>query len=109
MNNTVQPTTYKEEVAQYTKKDAIHALMFYAFSLLIWSGIFVLFLIIPAITDNGRMTMTGQIVRIAAFIPAQLLALLVLLRKNGQGLSSVGLHLRDWKKNLVAGLLFAVL
>jgi len=30
MDNVNRPLTYKEEVAQYTKKDALHAILFFA-------------------------------------------------------------------------------
>ena len=35
MNDANRPSTYKEEVAQYTKKDGVHALLFFAIIMLV--------------------------------------------------------------------------
>jgi len=92
MNDVNRLPTYKEEVSQYTKKDAIHALLFFAFIMLISSVPF------------GP---TGQIVNLA-FVLMQFVFLFVLLKRKGQGLRSIGLHLIDWKKALAVGLVFVI-
>ena len=92
--NVNQPPTYKEEAAQYTKKDAIYALLFFA-------AIMVLNVVVP-IWISGYWVNLG-------FNIVQFVILLVILKKRGQGLRSVGLHFMDFKKVLVVGLVFAVI
>ena len=96
MNDVNRPSTYKEEVAQYTKKDAIHALLFFAIIMLVT----VLVDVFPFLPTGFWMNQ--------AFNGVQIAVLFVLLMRKRQGLRSVGLHLIDWKKALVAGLLFVV-
>ena len=107
MNNINRPATYKEEVAQYTKKDAIHALLFFAYG--------VVFLtansffhhsdagseILSTISEMGIIPYTLFRMRTAFFM---LVPLFIIVRKKGQGLRSLGLHLIEWKKALLAGL-----
>ena len=93
MNDVNQPPTYKEEVAQYTKKDAIYALLFFVAIMLLS--------IVPILP-------TGQIPNLVYTI-VFLVALFVFLKKKGQGLRSVGIHLMDWKKVFAVGLFFVVL
>lgn len=108
MNEVKRLPTYKEEVAQYTKKDAVHALLFGVFLTLMFTAIWGVFMATGLRDSDGRMTITGQVVNIAFLVPMFLITLFVFLKKKGQTLRSIGLHLMDWKKALVVGLFFAV-
>ena len=87
---------YKEEVSQYTKKDSIHALLFFAFIMLV--ATFSRFI-------SFFPTGTGANI---VYTAIQLGILFVILIKKGQGLRSVGIHLIDWKKALIVGLVLAI-
>jgi len=94
MSDLYRPPTYQEEVAQYTKKDAIHALLFFA-----------IIMLVTVLVDVFPFLPTGFWIN-QAFNGVQLAVLVVLLMKKRQGMRSVGLHLIDWKKALAVGLLF---
>jgi len=95
MNDMNQPPTYMEEVAQYTKKDGIHALLFFAFLLI------VNVIPIPFLPTGFYLNLV--------YMSIELLILFVIIWKKGQGLRSAGIHLWDWKKAIVVGLIFAVI
>ena len=92
MNEVIQTTTYQAEVTQYTKKDAIYALLFFA--------VLMLLSIVPILPR-------GQIPNLV-FTIMVLVALFALVIKIRQGLHSIGLHLMDWKKTFAAGLFIVV-
>jgi len=94
MDNLKQPSTYNEQVAQYTKKDAAQALLF---SLLVMLAPFV-YLVLPEAWD-----MLTEV-----YMLVLLVILFVFLRKKRQGLHSVGLHLTNWGKALAFGLILMV-
>jgi len=96
MDDINRPPTYKEEVTQYTKKDAIHALLF--FTAIVFSNLLVR--VIPVLPMGYNVNLV--------FVSIQLVMLFVILKKKGQGLRSVGIHAIDWRKVLCAGLVFAV-
>jgi len=102
MDNVNRPLTYKEEVAQYTKKDAIHAIVFFA-------AIILYDIVVISVVILFNLLGGLWIAQAFKFIPLTLLFLY--LRKRKQGLRSVGIHLMDWKKALAVGsfLLFAFL
>ena len=109
MNDVNQPPTYKEEVAQYTKKDAIHALLYFVFFVLLISISVVLFNTVPVLWDSdGHFTIMGQAVNVFVMVPVYLITLFIILKKKGQKLRSIGLKLTDWKKALAVGLFFVV-
>ena len=90
MNDVNHLPTYQEEVAQYTKKDAIYALLFFA--------VIMFFSIVPILPRGTYVNL--------AFTIVLLVALFVFLKIKGQGLRSIGLHFMDWKKAFAAGLFF---
>ena len=107
MNNTTQQS-YKEEVMQYTKKDAIHALLFAAYVVLIALVGNTLMIIFDLTDDDGRMTFAGYLMNVGSVF-LHLVPLFVILKKKGQGFRSLGLHVIGWKKALFAGLFFVIL
>ena len=108
MNETTRPATYHEEVAQYTKKDAIHALLYAAYLGLF--GVFVWwFNVAFGFFVDGEITFAGQLIGLPMVLLLGLAPALIILKKKGQTLRSVGLHLTNWKKSLLAGLCFIVI
>ena len=103
MNEENRPSTYMEEVIQYTKKDAIHALLFMAYIGLMINAFFLLSPVLN-LRDEDGMTRAGNIVYTGAILLLILLPLFVIISKKTQNLYSLGLHLLDWKKALCAGL-----
>ena len=109
MDNTERILSYNEEVAQYTKKDGIHALLLVA-----WTAITALlfFMIVDGFdlfrNAEGSLTFAAELLGITFVLPFNLIPLFVILKKKGQTLKSVGLHIIDWKKSLAGGLLFVV-
>jgi len=109
MTDKEHQLTYKEEVAQYTKKDAIHALLY-----VLYTGLLGLafFLIVDGSTSDffridGRLTFAAEVLGLA-IVPLAFVPLFVILKKKGQTLRSVGMHFTDWKKSLIGGLLFVL-
>jgi membrane protease YdiL (CAAX protease family) len=110
MNNKNQLSNYQVDVSRYTKKDGLTALMFAGIILLIISVGWSLIAIVPGLRDSdGRMMFSGEVFNVIVLVPLYLLALLVFLRRTNQTLSSIGLHLKDWKYNLLVGIIFALL
>ena len=106
MNNIIRPS-YKEEVMQYTKKDAIHALLFVAYIILLTFSLSILMIVFDVTDADGQMTSVGYLLGVGLAL-LTLTPLIVIIKKKGQGLCSLGIHLIDWKKNLFAGLFFAI-
>jgi len=96
MDNLKQPSTYKEQVAQYTKKDAIYALLF---AVIFMTLPILHHLLLPALLPE----VWGGLIDVLMLV--LLVALFVLVRKKGQGLRSIGLHLTGWKKAVAVGLI----
>jgi hypothetical protein len=107
MNNKTQPS-YKEEVTQYTKKDAIHALLFAAYITLMAFCSSILVAVFDVTDVDGQMTFVQYLWGIG-FALIALAPLFVIMKKKGQKLRSLGLHLIGWKKALIAGLFFVVM
>jgi len=91
---------YKEEVAQYTKKDAIHAILFFV-------GITLAGLIEVAVVNYFDLPGNIRTAQISKII--WLVILILYLKGKKQKLHTVGLHLSDWKKPLAVGLIFVFL
>ena len=109
MNNKTHEQSYQEEVAQYTKKDGIHALIYAGYTAVI---LFLFFVIVDGVGSDlfrvdGQLTFVAQLSGIVISLTT-LLPLFVILKKKGQSLRSVGLTLIDWKKSLIGGLIFVV-
>ena len=110
MSDTSHSLTYKEEVAQYTKKDGIHALLYAGYTAIV---LFIGFVIIDGLGSDvfrdseGSLTFMAELLGIA-FVVFTLTPLFVVLKKKRQSLRSVGLHLIEWKQALVGGLIFVV-
>ena len=105
MNRINQPSPYQEEVAQYAKKDAIHALLFAAYIALM-TIVFLIVVLVFNLSDNDRqISFVGRLLDVG-MVTLYLVSLFVIVRKKGQGLRSLGLHLIEWKKALGAGLIF---
>jgi membrane protease YdiL (CAAX protease family) len=99
MNDSIRPATYREEVAQYTKRDGIHALLYIGYILLVLIAITILM-----VDFNHDNPLIARFLTVILPIPLYLVPLFVVLRKKGQKISSVGLHLIGWKKALCVGL-----
>lgn len=60
MDNMSQPLSYKAEVAQYTKKDAIHALLFAAYISIIGLGFWVFATVFDLRDADGHVVSGGH-------------------------------------------------
>jgi membrane protease YdiL (CAAX protease family) len=106
MNDVNRPATYQEEVARYTKKDGLRALLFMGYIGLVVTAFFALAPVFNLWDEYGA-TFAGQLVFMGMVLILFLLPLLVFVKKRGQNLRSLGLHLLNWKKALLAGLFIA--
>jgi len=105
--NINQLSSYQEEVAQYTKKDAAHALLFAAY-IAFMSTVFLIFVTALDLRDDDlQISFLGNLLGVG-MLPLYFVPLFVVIKKKRQGLRSVGLHLIDWKKALGAGLIFLI-
>ena len=108
MSNLKHSLTYNEEVTQYSKKDAVHALMYAGYVTLMVLLFFVVVNTVGVFRDSdGQLSFAAQILGVVS-VPMYIGLLFVILKKKGQTLRSVGLHLIDWKKSLFVGLLYFV-
>ena len=107
MSNITRPS-YKEEVTQYNKKDAIHALLFAAYTILIAFCSSILVAVFDVTDIDGQMMTFIQYLWGVGFALLALAPLFVIMKIKRQKLRSLGLHLIDWKKALFAGLFFVV-
>ena len=101
MNEVTPTATYKEEVAQYTKKDALHALLFVAYLALLLTAFNVL---ANAVNLDG---LAWQLSFVGMGLFLVILPTFVIVKKKGQKFGSLGFHLLGWKRALGAGLLIA--
>jgi len=100
---------YKEEVAQYTKKDTNTALLYAIYLAMLALGTRFLAMEFGLRDIDGIWTFwQGQIINSFVFIPLFLVPAFVIVKKKGQGIGSLGLHLKDWKKALFVGILFFI-
>jgi hypothetical protein len=109
MSNTNNQLSYKEEVAKYTKKDAIHALLFSVYV----SAVGIAFWFVATAFDwrydsefTDGMTLTGRIISVVLIPAITLIPLFAIVKKKAQGIHSLGIHLSNWKKAIFGGLLF---
>ena len=101
MNDSIRPATYREEVTKYTKKDGIYALLYAGYILLLFSALVFVDTVFGLIDfDNNIQNLLFRI----CLVPLFLAPIFVILKKKGQKIRSVGLHLTDWKKALCMGL-----
>ena len=105
--NKITRSSYKEEVTQYTRKDAIHALLFVTYLAVLTFGSSILMIMFDVIDGDGQMTFAGYLLGMGLAL-LTLAPLVIIVKKKGQGLDSLGLHLADWKKSLFVGLFFAI-
>ena len=96
--NQLSPN-YKHEVAQYTPKDALHALYFATYILLLTLAFWVLTVIFDVSGMAGQLS--GVLLVIVALMP-----LFYVIRRKRQELRSLGLHSENWKRAIIAGLFF---
>ena len=99
MENLTQQSPYKDEVLQYTKKDALHALLFTVYISLLIAAYWVLMNAFRVDGIEGQLT--GIVLVMIALFP-----LFFVVRAKKQGLRSIGLHLCKWKQMLGVGLFF---
>ena len=99
MSKATQQALYKDEVIQYTKKDAVHALLFAIYIYLLNLAYWVLINVFNL--DGTLKQLFGVVLVLIALLP-----LFFIIKAKKQGLRSIGLHLCDWKKMLGVGLFF---
>ena len=100
MNEHNHKLDYKDEVKQYTKRDAVHAMLFAVYVSLITLGYWLLmaYFEVSGIVEQ----LFGILVVLAALLPLFYL----ITRIKRQKLRSLGLHLANWKKAVYAGIFF---
>ena len=101
MTNQNQLPSYTDDVTQYTKRDAVHALLFAVYVSLLTLGFSV------SVTVFARSGIEGQF-GVVLMLPA-LLPLLFIVKKKGQSLHSLGLRFLNWKKAVGVGLFFVAI
>ena len=101
MINQDRLSVYKDETAKYTKRDAVHALLFAAYVYLLFIGFWITVNVFDVSRTVGQLF--GVLVTLVVLLPLSFIVI-----KKGQGLHSLGLSLINWAKAIGAGLFFVV-